>query len=42
MHTLTDGYRGLRLLVSVNGDRLFHAAMLILALFVGAYAGTFF
>ena len=40
MAVLQKGYRGLSLLVLLNADRLFIAAVLCSALFLGAYIGT--
>lgn len=37
MATLTEGYRGMRVLMTLNWDRLFFAAALFVSLKAGAY-----
>ena len=41
MQTLTNGYRGLSLLVDLNRDRLMAIGTIIVALSVGALIGSF-
>ena len=38
MQTMTDGYRGLRLLVNLNWDYLFSVSILLISLFSCAFA----
>ena len=38
MQTMVQGYRGLRLLVNLNGARLFSAAIILISLFSCAFA----
>lgn len=40
MQTLSNGYRGLSLLVNLNWDRLMYVGTLFLALGAGAYIGN--
>lgn len=40
MRTITEGYRGLSLLVSLNGDRLFFPAAIAVALLAGGYLAS--
>lgn len=40
MHLLQSGYRGLSLLVNVNADRLYAAALILVALLSGAFLGS--
>jgi len=35
MHNVMDGYRGLRMVVSLNGDRVFSLAVIVAALLAG-------
>ena len=42
MHTIQSGYRGLRLLMLLNADRLLYAATLATALGAGAWVGSHF
>lgn len=37
MQTLSDGYKGLSFLVSLNGDRLMMIGTMIAALYIGSY-----
>ena len=37
MHTLTDGYRGLSLVMTLNWDLLLYLATIVVALFAGAW-----
>lgn len=37
MQTLTHGYRGVRILMTLNWDRLLYTGALIVALYAGAY-----
>lgn len=37
MHTLTQGYKGVSVLVSLNWDRVLFTGLLIGALYAGAY-----
>lgn len=41
MQTLQRGYKGMSLLVQINADRLVAVGVLIGALYVGAYFGSF-
>lgn len=41
MQTLTAGYRSMSLLVTINWDRLLYIGTIIVALFFGAYLGSF-
>lgn len=40
MDTIADGYRGLRVLFTVNWDRLFYFAAILGALMGGAFMGS--
>lgn len=40
MHAITDGYRGLSLLVNLNLDRLFFVGTILVGLLAGAFLGT--
>lgn len=42
MQTVTSGYRSLRLLVTLNRDRLIYGAMITGALGGGSWIGTLF
>lgn len=37
MQTITQGYRGIRILMSLNWDRILYTGALILALYAGSY-----
>jgi len=41
MEHIHQGYRGLSLLVNLNGDRLLYIGTIALALLAGAYLGAF-
>ena len=38
MQTMTDGYRGLRLLVNLNRDHLFSVSIILITMFTCAFA----
>lgn len=40
MQTLQHSYRGLSLVLSLNSDRLYSLAVILLALCTGAYIGS--
>lgn len=40
MHMIQSGYRGLSLLLDVNADRLYAAALILAALLAGAFLGS--
>ncbi|WP_257784696.1 MULTISPECIES: hypothetical protein [Roseobacteraceae] len=40
MQTLQNGYRGLGLLLSINWERMFFPAVILAALYFGAFLGT--
>lgn len=40
MQTLTDSYRGLRLVMMLNWDRLIYLATIVVALMFGAWIGS--
>lgn len=40
MDTINSGYRGLRLLVNLNWDRLLYVGTIVFALWFGAYLGS--
>ncbi|APX25014.1 MULTISPECIES: hypothetical protein [Salipiger] len=40
MHTLQHGYRGLGLLLTINWDRLLYVAVIVGALYFGAFLGS--
>lgn len=40
MQTLARGYRGLSLMVGLNSDRMFSAAVMVAGLLAGAFIGT--
>lgn len=40
MQTLQNGYRGMRLLVNLNWDRLLYVFTIIFALWFGAFLGS--
>jgi hypothetical protein len=41
MHTITDGYRAIGLLIDINWDRLLFPAAILAGLMLGAYIGMF-
>lgn len=41
MQHIMRGYRGMSVLVTVNGDRMLYAVTLALALVAGAFVGSF-
>ncbi len=41
MHTITDGYRAIGLLIDINWDRLLFPAAILVGLMLGAYIGMF-
>lgn len=41
MDTIATGYRGVSLLMRINWDRLLYAATIVVALWAGAFIGTF-
>ena len=40
MHTIESGYRGMRLLVNLNWDRLLYVCTILFALWFGAFIGS--
>lgn len=40
MQTLARGYRGLSIMVGLNSDRMFSAAVMVAGLMAGAFIGT--
>lgn len=40
MQTFQYGYRGLGVLLAINWDRLFFVAVILVALYFGAFLGT--
>jgi len=40
MQTLSDGYRSMTLLVSINWDRLLYIFTIAVALYAGAFLGS--
>ena len=40
MQTIQSGYRGLRLLVNLNWDRLLYICTIVFALWFGAFLGS--
>lgn len=40
MEMITDGYRGLSVVVNINWDRLFYPAAIFGALMAGAFIGS--
>ena len=40
MQTLARGYRGISLMVGLNTDRMFSAAVMVAGLLAGAFIGT--
>lgn len=40
MQTIAAGYKGVSLLVNLNGDRLIYLATIVGALALGAYVGS--
>ncbi|OUS21913.1 hypothetical protein A9Q95_02330 [Rhodobacterales bacterium 59_46_T64] len=40
MQTITQGYRGLSLLFSINWDRILYIATIVVALMAGAFVGS--
>lgn len=40
MQTITDGYRSLSFLVTLNWDRLLYIFTVVFALWLGAFIGT--
>jgi asparagine N-glycosylation enzyme membrane subunit Stt3 len=41
MQTLTEGYRSMSLLLSINWDRLLYVGTIAVALYLGAVIGSF-
>ncbi|MCT4559445.1 MAG: hypothetical protein N4A61_15455 [Pelagimonas sp.] len=41
MQTLTDGYRGMSLILTLNWDRILYLFTVGFALFMGAYLGAY-
>lgn len=42
MHTMTEGYRSLSLIVRLNSDRMLYVATILTALGGGAWIGSLF
>lgn len=40
MQTITQGYKGARLLLNLNWDRIICTGVLVAALYAGAYVGA--
>jgi hypothetical protein len=42
MQHIVDGYRGVALLINLNWDRIIYVSTMIVALYAGAFVGSFF